>query len=264
MRLEQSEPGSTTFVLSLDRRILDSLRPAVQDWLAALLVTQKPDTNLTLQRQPSIRPRLQCEQILRLNRHKAAMRVAIVHHWYVSKGGGERVAEALASLYPQADLFALVADPAQVPDSLRSRKLITSFLDRLPFARRAYRHLLPLNPLAVEQLDLTGYDLVLSSDSGPMRNVIVSPSAVHICYCHSPMRYLWDQYHPYRSQMGVRGHRECDGEVGRGLTCSPSTARRIRAAISTRVAGPNSSSIESRERIAAVSSPKHRFHAGLA
>jgi glycosyltransferase involved in cell wall biosynthesis len=130
------------------------------------------------------------------------MRVAIVHHWYVSKGGGERVAEALASLYPQADLFALVADPARVPQSLAGRKLTTSFLDRLPLARRAYRHLLPFYPLAVEQLDLTGYDLVLTSDSGPMKGIIVSPSAVHVCYCHSPMRYLWDQYHDYRSQMG--------------------------------------------------------------
>ncbi len=129
------------------------------------------------------------------------MRVAIVHHWYVTTGGGERVAEALASLYPQADLFALVADPARVPPSLSDRRLTTSFLNRLPFARRTYRHLLPLYPLAVEQLDLTGYDLVLTSDSGPMKGVIVSPSAVHVCYCHSPMRYLWDQYHPYRNRM---------------------------------------------------------------
>jgi glycosyltransferase involved in cell wall biosynthesis len=130
------------------------------------------------------------------------MRVAIVHHWYVTTGGGERVAEALASLYPQADLFALVADPERVPRSMASRKLTTSFLDRLPLARRLYRQLLPLYPLAVEQLDLTGYDLVITSDSGPMKGVIVSPSAVHICYCHTPMRYLWDQYHPYRNQMG--------------------------------------------------------------
>lgn len=169
------------------------------------------------------------------------MRVAIVHHWYVSKGGGERVAEALASLYPQADLFALVADPAQVPDSLRSRKLSTSFLDRLPFARRAYRHLLPLYPLAVEQLDLTGYDLVLTSDSGPMKGVIVSPSAVHICYCHSPMRYLWDQYHPYRSQMGlisraaftVAAHyvRNWDQSAAQRVTCFAANSRYVAARI---------------------------------
>ena len=130
------------------------------------------------------------------------MRVAIVHNWYVTTGGTERVAEALASLYPQADLFALVADPARVPRSLAERRLTTSFLDQLPFARRAYRHLLPLYPLAVEQLDLTGYDLVLTSDSGPMKGVIVSPSTVHVCYCHTPMRYLWDRYHPYCGEMG--------------------------------------------------------------
>ncbi|MGH9560841.1 MAG: glycosyltransferase [Terracidiphilus sp.] len=130
------------------------------------------------------------------------MRVAIVHNWYVTTGRGERVAEALASLYPQADLFALVADPACVPRSLTDRRLTTSFLNQLPLVRRAYRHLLPLYPLAVEQLDLTGYDLVLTSDSGPMKGVIVSPSAVHVCYCHSPMRYLWDRYHPCCSEMG--------------------------------------------------------------
>jgi glycosyltransferase involved in cell wall biosynthesis len=131
------------------------------------------------------------------------MRVAIVHHWYVPKDGGERVAEALAALYPQADLFALIAVPGQMPSSLAGRRLTTSFLNRLPAARRYYRHMLPAFPLAIEQMDLTGYDLVLSSDSGPMKGVIVSPDSVHVCYCHSPMRYLWDQYHAYSSGMGA-------------------------------------------------------------
>jgi glycosyltransferase involved in cell wall biosynthesis len=130
------------------------------------------------------------------------MRVAVVHHWFVSIGGGERVAEVLANMYPGADIFALVADPDMVPESLRPRVLQTTFLDRLPFAHRVYRHLMPLYPMAVEQLDLTGYDLILTSDSGPMKGVIVPPSATHICYCHAPMRYLWDQYHDYRRGMG--------------------------------------------------------------
>lgn len=130
------------------------------------------------------------------------MRVAIVHHWFVSQGGGERVAEVLAQMYPAADLFALVANPEWVPQSLRHRYLRTSFLNRVPFASRIYRQLLPLYPMAVEQIDLSGYDLVLTSDSGPMKGTIVSPSAIHICYCHSPMRYLWDQYHEYRKSMG--------------------------------------------------------------
>jgi glycosyltransferase involved in cell wall biosynthesis len=129
------------------------------------------------------------------------VRVAIVHHWFVSQGGGERVAEVLAHMYPDADLFTLVADRDKLPESLRHRSLRTSFLDRAPFAPRVYRQLLALYPLAVEHLDLSGYDLVLTSDSGPMKGIIVSPSTVHICYCHSPMRYLWDQYHHYRSGM---------------------------------------------------------------
>jgi glycosyltransferase involved in cell wall biosynthesis len=130
------------------------------------------------------------------------VRVAIVHHWFVSQGGGERVAEALAQMYPSADIFALVADPEKIPQSLRDRSLQTSILNRIPFANRIYRQLLPLYPLAVEQIDLSAYDLILTSDSGPMKGTIVSPSAVHICYCHSPMRYLWDQYHEYRRSMG--------------------------------------------------------------
>ncbi len=130
------------------------------------------------------------------------MRIAIVHHWFVSRGGGERVAEVLARMYPTADLFALVVDPDKLPPSLCHHALQTSFVNRLPFSSRVYRHLLPLYPSAVERLDARGYDLVLTSDSGPMKGVRVSPSAVHICYCHSPMRYLWDQYQHYRRSLG--------------------------------------------------------------
>lgn len=130
------------------------------------------------------------------------MRVAVVHHWFVSQGGGERVAEVLAQMYPEADLFALVANPKWVPQSLRHRSLQTSFLNRVPFASRIHRQLLPLYPMAVEQIDLSEYDLVLTSDSGPMKGTVVSPSAVHVCYCHSPMRYLWGQHHEYRKSMG--------------------------------------------------------------
>jgi glycosyltransferase involved in cell wall biosynthesis len=129
------------------------------------------------------------------------MRVAVVHHWFVSKGGGEQVAQTLARMYPGADLFSLVADPEELPPDLCERTLHTSFLDRLPFARHIYRQMLPFYPLAVEQLDLSEYDLVLTSDSGPMKGVIVAPSAAHICYCHAPMRYLWDHYHAYRRTM---------------------------------------------------------------
>jgi glycosyltransferase involved in cell wall biosynthesis len=131
------------------------------------------------------------------------LRVAIVHYWFVGLGGGERVVEALAEMFPQADLFALVADPDTMSPSLREHRLTTSFLQRIPGSRRWYRHLLPLQPLALEQLDLTGYDLILSSESGPAKGVLSKSSACHICYCHSPMRYLWDMYPQYRRSLSL-------------------------------------------------------------
>src|ERR1700761_980501 len=99
------------------------------------------------------------------------IRVAIVHHWLVTLGGGERVLEAIASLFPDADIFTLIADPACIPASLHGRHIEQSFLARIPGARRLHRQLLPLYPMAVEQFDLRGYDLVISSDAGPMKGV---------------------------------------------------------------------------------------------
>jgi glycosyltransferase involved in cell wall biosynthesis len=127
-------------------------------------------------------------------------RVAIVHYWFVAMRGGERVIERLLSLYPQADLFAHVSDPACLSSTLAKAKMTTSFIDRLPFSRRLYQYYLPLMPMALEGFDLSDYDLVISSESGPAKGVITRPDALHVCYCHSPMRYLWDQYHQYRRQ----------------------------------------------------------------
>jgi glycosyltransferase involved in cell wall biosynthesis len=124
-----------------------------------------------------------------------------VHHWFVTRGGGERVAECIASLFPRAELFTLVADPAGTPQTLAARALHTSFLQQLPFARSHHRHFLPLYPAAARSLDLRGFDLVLSSDSGPVKGVRVSPGTPHICYCHSPMRYLWDGFEEYAAAM---------------------------------------------------------------
>jgi glycosyltransferase involved in cell wall biosynthesis len=129
------------------------------------------------------------------------LRVAIVHYWFVGYTGGEQVVNALAEMFPQADLFALVAKPECLPPSLRSHKLYTSFLQNIPGSRRWHRHFLPLHPFALEQLDLSGYDLVISSESGPAKGVVTPSSTCHICYCHSPMRYIWDMYHPYRKEM---------------------------------------------------------------
>lgn len=131
------------------------------------------------------------------------MRIAVVHHWFVTRGGGERVAECIASLFPQAELFTLVAAPAGMPETLASRKLHTSFLQKLPLGTTHHRHFMPFYPSATESLDLRGFDLVLSSDSGPIKGVRTDPGATHICYCHSPMRYLWDGYEAYRRDMGT-------------------------------------------------------------
>lgn len=138
------------------------------------------------------------------------LRVAIVHHWFVRRGGGERVVEALAELLPQADLFTLVMDPAALGGALVGRRLRTSFLQFLPGTRRHHRLFLPLFPLALEQFDLRGYDLVLSSESGPSKGVVTGAGTCHLCYCHSPMRYLWDMYHDYRERMPL-------GALGRAL-----------------------------------------------
>jgi glycosyltransferase involved in cell wall biosynthesis len=133
-------------------------------------------------------------------RDLSQLRVALVHYWLVRRRGGERVLEALAEIFPEADIFTLVLDRAALPPALRSRRITPSFLQSFPGVTRYYRNLLPLFPLALEQFRLDAYDLVISSESGPAKGVITPASACHICYCHSPMRYLWDMYHRYRAQ----------------------------------------------------------------
>ncbi|MEP2639972.1 glycosyltransferase [Roseobacter sp.] len=130
-------------------------------------------------------------------------RVALIHYWLVGMRGGEKVLEALCEMYPQADIFTHVVDPAQLSDRLLRHQIYTTRIGRLPMARRMYQKYLPLMPRALEELDLTGYDLVISSEAGPAKGVICPPDAPHLCYCHSPMRYLWDQYHVYRNDAGL-------------------------------------------------------------
>jgi glycosyltransferase involved in cell wall biosynthesis len=125
------------------------------------------------------------------------MRTAIVHYWLLNWRGGEKVLESLCRLLPDADIFTLFYDPRAVTPEIRRHKITTSFLNPL---RRQYRHLLPLMPLALEQFDLRGYDLVISSESGPAKGVLTSSSTRHICYCHTPMRYLWDLYPAYAKE----------------------------------------------------------------
>jgi glycosyltransferase involved in cell wall biosynthesis len=127
-----------------------------------------------------------------------SLRVAIVHDWLVVYAGAERVLEQMLAVFPQADLFAIVDF---LPDGERGfihdRKVTTSYVQKLPFARRAYRQYLPLMPLAVEQFDLSSYDLVISSSAAVAKGVITGPDQLHICMCYSPMRYAWDLTHQY-------------------------------------------------------------------
>ncbi|EHJ61767.1 glycosyl transferase group 1 [Novosphingobium pentaromativorans US6-1] len=128
--------------------------------------------------------------------------MAIVHYWLVAMRGGERVVEHLLDLFPDADLFTHVYDPRRVSARIRKARVRQSFIGRMPGARRHYQKYLPLMPIALEELDLRGYDLVISSESGPAKGVITGPDTLHLCYCHSPMRYLWDHYQDYRESTG--------------------------------------------------------------
>lgn len=131
------------------------------------------------------------------------MRIAIVHYWFVSSRGGEKVVKNLLDLFPEADIYTHVFDAGIFPEIGRKHRISTTFISRIPGARRLYQKLLPLMPLALEQLDLREYDLVISSESGPAKGVLTRPDALHVCYCHSPMRYLWDMYHDYRESAGM-------------------------------------------------------------
>lgn len=123
------------------------------------------------------------------------MRVAFVHDWLVSYRGGERVLEAMLELYPSAPIFTLFYDPASMPESIRSRDVRTSpWLNRLRPFRKA---LLPLLPAAIEAFPLEDYDLILSTSSCVAKGVMVGPQSKHLCYIHSPMRYIWDQRQHY-------------------------------------------------------------------
>lgn len=132
------------------------------------------------------------------------MRVAVVHDWLVANGGAERTLAAILDCYPQAELFTLVDFllPAE-RGFLGDRPIHTSFLQRLPFARRHYRRYLPLMPIAVESFDLSGFDLVISSSFCVAKGVLTGPDQVHVSYVHSPMRYAWDLQHQYLREHGL-------------------------------------------------------------
>jgi glycosyltransferase involved in cell wall biosynthesis len=130
-------------------------------------------------------------------------RVAIVHDWLTGMRGGEKVLEAICELYPDASLFTLVRVPGSVSERIEHHPIETSFVQKLPSPGRLYRHYLPLYPIAVELLDLDRFDLIISSSHCAAKSVIRRGDARHVCYCHSPMRYAWDQFDAYFGEAQV-------------------------------------------------------------
>lgn len=131
------------------------------------------------------------------------MRTAIVHDYFTQLGGAERVTEEIARMMPDSALFSTVTVPSQMPKSLAGKQMITSWMQHLPGMKNWYRLYFPLYPFAVESLDLSDFDLVISSSSGYAKGVRTRPNALHVCYCHTPMRWAWsfDQYSA-RESMG--------------------------------------------------------------
>ena len=125
------------------------------------------------------------------------MKVAIVHYWLINMRGGEKMLEALLEIYPEADIYTHVYNPKAVSPLINSHRVYTSRINRLPFAKKLYQTYMPLMPNALIDFNLQSYDLVISSEAGPAKGVVANPNAYHLCYCHSPMRYLWDMYHEY-------------------------------------------------------------------
>ena len=132
------------------------------------------------------------------------MKIAVVHDWLVTYAGAERVLAQMFQCFPDADLFSLIDFiPADQRSFLRGKKTYISFIQYLPFARSHYRLYLPLMPLAIEQFDLSGYDLVISSSHAVAKGIITGPDQLHISYIHSPMRYAWDLQHQYLRESGL-------------------------------------------------------------
>lgn len=132
------------------------------------------------------------------------MKVAIIQEWLTTMGGSEKVVQAIADIFPQADIFTLVADKELVKElGFENRKVTSSLIQRLPFGLKKYKTYLPLFPFAIEQFDLSEYDLIISSNHAVSKGVLTTSDQLHITYCHSPIRYAWDLHHQYLKEEGL-------------------------------------------------------------
>ncbi|MCF2649146.1 glycosyltransferase family 4 protein [Niallia circulans] len=132
------------------------------------------------------------------------MKTAIIHDWLVVYNGAEKVLEELLKLYPDADLYSTVEHlEAKDRHFIQNKEVKTTFIQKLPFSKKKYRNYLPLMPLAIEQLDLSKYDLIISSSHAIAKGVITGPDQLHISYVYSPIRYAWDLQHQYLKESGL-------------------------------------------------------------
>lgn len=125
------------------------------------------------------------------------MKVAIIHDWLTGMRGGELVLDSLLKIYPDAEIFTLIYNKGTLNERIENRKIHTAFTNNLPFKANKYRSYLPFFPMAIETLDLRGFDLIISSSHCVAKGIIPPPNAIHISYVHSPMRYVWDLYYDY-------------------------------------------------------------------
>ncbi len=138
------------------------------------------------------------------SRTKATPKVALVHEWLYTYAGAEKVLEAMLTEFPEADVFSLIDHmPQHHRAGLRGKKIRTTILQKIPFVQHIYRRLLPLMPFAIEQLDLSEYDLIISNSHAVAKGVVTSARQLHICYCYTPMRYAWDLQEQYLQESGI-------------------------------------------------------------
>jgi len=156
-------------------------------------------------------------------------RTALVHDWLTGMRGGERVLEVLCERYPDAELFTLLHVRGSVSPTIERHRIHTSALQYLPGVRHYYRECLPIFPMLVEQFDLERFDLVISTSHCVVKSVITRPDAVHICYCHTPMRYAWDQFDAYfgAERIGRAGNLAMRGVMARLARWDCATADRV-------------------------------------
>lgn len=132
------------------------------------------------------------------------MKIAIIHDWLVTYAGAERVLEQMLNVFPEADLYSMVDFlPIDKRDFIKNKEVKTSFIQKLPFSKNKYRQYLPFMPLAVEQFDLSSYDIVISSSHAVAKGVLTGPDQLHLCMCYSPIRYAWDLQHQYLKESGL-------------------------------------------------------------